>query len=64
MGFKRRLFVSDKHYWHLSRKKLKRMDALFDLVQQGHNVSGTSLPDDAGGMGQYASFEERREKAK
>lgn len=64
MGIKRRLFVNDKHYWHLSRKKLARMDALFEMVKQGHNAVEAPLPGVESGVGQYANFKERREKSK
>ena len=38
MGLKRVLFCNNKHYWHLSNKKLKRMDRLFDLILSEHST--------------------------
>jgi len=45
MESKRQLFCSNKHYWHLSRKKLKRMDMLFNMILREHSTQ------DAEGLG-------------
>ncbi len=55
MESKRQLFCSNKHYWHLSRKKLKRIDMLFNLIKREH---GTQDAEDVLGIsdaGRYAS---------
>ena len=56
MGLKRQLFCENKHYWHLSSKKLKRMEGLFDMIKQEHGVKEfTDYDGDNPGAGRYAS---------
>lgn len=40
MGLKRGLFSAKKHYWHLSHKKLKRMNLLFEQIEAEHKAVG------------------------
>lgn len=53
MGLKHRLFADRKHYWHLSRKKLARMEVLYDIIDSQRGVPKSS--------GRYADFENLEE---
>lgn len=58
LGFKQHLFHDNKHYWHLSRKKLERMDMLFDMIKKGRTAEVTRGTE----AELYVNTKERREK--
>ena len=39
MGGKRNLFCANKHRWHLSYSKVKRLERLFDMIASEHGIT-------------------------